>query len=294
MPTYKEFAVDLGSGRAVEVAEGGDPTGKLVFAMHGTPGSRMLYGPHLEHAMGHGIRLIGFSRPGYGSSTRWKGHTKVDVASVVAGIADSLGIEKFGVWGHSGGGNYALGCAAALPDRVVGVASLSTFGPYPAAGLDFFAGMGEYNVEDFRLMLSNEAAWETKSHKDAEVMAKQSKAERMKMLGSLISEVDQPFLTDELDEFLHSQSIEGLRNGDAGWIDDSLGCALPWGFEPAAVRVPAQVWHGKHDKFVPFSHGQWLAAQVPGAEAHLEEDDGHISMYVNRIPEVQEWLASRF
>ena len=36
---------------------------------------------------------------------------------------------------------------------------------------------------------------------------------------------------------------------------------------------------------VPFAHGEWLAAHVPGAEPHLLDDEGHISLAV-RIEEI--------
>ncbi len=286
--------VKLGSGRIIEVSEGGDPGGVPVFALHGMPGSRLLFGPHLQDAKKRGIRLIGYSRPGYGGSTRLEGRRIVDGASDVAEIADDLGIGKFAVWGHSGGGAYALACAAVLPDRVVAASSLSTLGPYGVDGFDFYTGMGEYNVEDYELMLHHRAEWEAKSRKDTEVLVNQTKADRMKMLGSLLSETDKAANTDEVDDFFHSQLEEGLGRGIEGTLDDQIASAMSWGFDPASIQVPLQIWHGKEDRFVPFSHGQWLASRIPRAEVHLEENDGHLPMFVNRIPEVQGWLASKF
>ncbi len=54
--------------------------------------------------------------------------------------------------------------------------------------------------------------------------------------------------------------------------------------------MPVQVWHGRQDQFVPFQHGVWLAAHVPGAEAHLEDAEGHLSL-LNRVPEIHRWLV---
>ncbi len=286
--------VRLDSGRILEISEGGDPSGVPVFFLHGTPGSRLLFGPHVEDARKRGVRLIGYSRPGYGGSTRVTGRRIADGASDVAGIAERFGLKKFAVLGFSGGGDYALACAALLSDRVVAAASLSTLGPYGKEGFDFYSGMGEYNVEDYRLMLSNRPEWEAKSKRDSEVLAKQTKEDRAKMVGSLLSEADKAVNTEKVDSFFQSQFEDGLRNGIEGGMDDQVATVMPWGFDPSSIDVPLQVWHGKEDRFVPFSHGQYLASIMPQAEAHLEESEGHISMFVNRIPEAQAWIASKF
>ncbi len=294
MTQTKDYAVTLGPGRAVDVSEGGDPKGVPVFVMHGSPGSRLLFEPHSRDAKERGIRLIGHSRPGYGGSTRREGRDMADGASEVAAVADALGIGRFAVWGHSGGGVYALACAALLPDRVVAASSLSTMAPFRVEGFDFFAGMGEFNAADIRLMLADRARWEAKSKLEIGEMLKQSKAERMKEAESFLPPPDRAVNSDEVDEYFHALFAEGFRNGIYGNVDDCLATASPWGFEPSSIRVPVQVWHGKEDTFVPFSHGLWLAARMPQAEAHLEEGEGHASMFVKRVPEVQGWLASKF
>jgi pimeloyl-ACP methyl ester carboxylesterase len=63
-----------------------------------------------------------------------------------------------------------------------------------------------------------------------------------------------------------------------GVRDDGLAAMRPWGFDLASIRVPVAIWQGRQDAMVPYEHGEWLAAHVPGAEAHLFEDEGHLSL----------------
>ncbi len=286
--------VRLSSGRELAVRADGADAGRPVFVLHGNPGSRFLFPLHVEDARRHGLRLIGYDRPGYGGSTEQPGRRIGDAASDVASIADRLGIERFGVWGHSMGGPHALACAALLPDRVVGASSLAAPAPFPAEGLDWVAGMGEFNVTDFRLMLDDPAGWRAKLERDRTEMLSGRPEAIGEVFASLLSNVDRAAMTPEVSRFLASQVAEGLRSGAAGTRDDSLSEALPWGFDLASIRVPVQLWHGEHDLFSPFAHGQWLARRIPGVEAHLLSTEGHLSLLTGRIPEVHRWLASRF
>jgi len=68
-------------------------------------------------------------------------------------------------------------------------------------------------------------------------------------------------------------------------LDDGQAAVRPWGFDVAGIRVPVAVYQGRQDTMVPFAHGEWLAAHVPGVRAHLTEDDGHLTP-VTRMPEV--------
>ncbi len=45
---------------------------------------------------------------------------------------------------------------------------------------------------------------------------------------------------------------------------------------------------------MPFGHGVWLAAQIPGVEARLTDDDGHLTLPVHHLGEVYDWLLERW
>ena len=84
----------------------------------------------------------------------------------------------------------------------------------------------------------------------------------------------------------------GLDPGDEGWWEDCQVHVEDWGFSFDDIAVPVQLWHGRHDKFVPFQHGEWLAKQIPGVEAHLSDDDGHLTL-LSKLREIHAWLRER-
>jgi len=149
-----ERSVRAPDGRSLAVEDAGDPAGRPVLVHMGTPNSRHLYGPNVADAAQRGLRLISYDRPGYGGSTPHPGHSVADCAGDVRAICTALEIGRLAMWGISGGGPYLLACAALLPDLVVAAASLASLAPYGVAGLDWFAGMGQDNVDDFRLLLT--------------------------------------------------------------------------------------------------------------------------------------------
>jgi pimeloyl-ACP methyl ester carboxylesterase len=289
-----ERVVEAADGRTLRVEDGGDPHGKPVLTHHGTPGAGLLYAPDEADARERGIRLIGYDRPGYGGSTPQPGRTVADCAADVREIARALDIDRLAIWGISGGGPHALACAALLPDLVVAVGSLASIAPWGVPGLDYFKGMGEENVADIKLLVGNEPAARLKSKADRERLLSVS-AERMNTaFPSLLSPVDAAASTLAMSQYHYDCNQLGLAPGDDGWWDDGIAHMRPWGFEFAAIKVPVQLWHGRQDQFVPFQHGQWLASQIPGVDAHLTEEDGHITLAAKRVSGVHAWLVGQF
>ncbi len=273
----------------IEVA--GDGPGGTILVCAGTPNSRHLYRRWVDDALERDLRLVGYDRPGYGGSPPHPGRTVADGATEVSAIADALGVERLAVWGYSGGGPYAIACAALLPDLVCAAAVVCSIAPYGAPGLDFFSGMGEDNVNDTQLMLSDPAAAREKLRVDWEKELKVTPERIVEVWKSLLSPVDAATLRGDFAEYVADCIHDGLAPGDEGWWEDGMAHLSAWGFELDSVTVPVRIWHGRLDRFVPFQHGEWLVDHLPGAESALTDDDGHLTLLVDRVPEVHQWLA---
>jgi pimeloyl-ACP methyl ester carboxylesterase len=256
----------------------------------GTPNSRLMMSSWLRDAEQRGIHLLSYDRPGYGGSSAHPGRSVADCAQDVRAIARAFGIDRLAVWGLSGGGPHALACAALLPDLVSAVASLASLAPYGVEGLDYFTGMGQANVDDTRLMLEDPQAAREKCREDRVDMLAATPEGLHELMASLLSPTDAAALTLEVATELVVSGNSGLAPGDEGWWEDGVAHLAPWGFDVSDIKTPVQLWHGADDQFVPFQHGQWLAARIPGVDAHLSDTDGHLTLAVNRVPEVHAWL----
>jgi pimeloyl-ACP methyl ester carboxylesterase len=288
-----ELDVSLPDGRTLHVHDEGDPGGLAVVVHHGTPGSGRLHPHDSEDAAAKGIRLIGFDRAGYGRSDAHFGRSVGDVAADVAGLLDALGEDRFATWGHSGGGPHALACAALLPERCTAAATLASVAPYDGEGLDWLDGMGEANVEEFNTVLLGAEALEPAIRRvQAEMFSAGPEGLRQAML-TVLSPLDQTVLTGELAEWGYAMMAEGAAKRIEGWRDDNLAFVEPWGFDLDDIHVPVFLLHGTQDLMSPPQHGRWLAARIPGVEAEIGDNEGHITLLAGRVSDVHAWLLAR-
>jgi pimeloyl-ACP methyl ester carboxylesterase len=146
LPDVNPTQLRLADGRSLDVYGAGPADGMPLVFHCGTAGSGLPFAPFVEALEQRGLRYVSFSRPGYGSSTRRKGRSVVDVVDDTLAVLDSIGAERCYVLGWSGGGPHALACAARLPERVIATATIGAVAPYPAEGLEWTAGMGAENV----------------------------------------------------------------------------------------------------------------------------------------------------
>jgi pimeloyl-ACP methyl ester carboxylesterase len=276
-------------GRTLRLHEGGAPDGPVILVHHGTPMSGFLYEHHVRDAEERGIRLVGYDRPGYGGSEAFPGRSVADVADDVHTIADALGVDRLAVWGLSGGGPHALACGAVASDTVAAVASLASVAPHDAGGLDWLAGMGQTNIEEFGAALEGPETLERYLVTQERHLTAASAEGVIAALENLLTPVDAQALNGTVGEYFASCMREAVRPGIAGWRDDDLAFAKPWGFSVEEIETPVVLWHGEHDLFVPIAHGEWLAERIPNVDAHLSDKDGHLTL-LQRVPEVHAWL----
>lgn len=281
----------LPDGRSLDVRVTG-PDGGVPLVFHvGTPNGGTQFGALRRAAHAHGLRLVTMSRPGYGGSTRHAGRRVVDVVADTAAVLDHLGAERCLVAGWSGGGPHALACAARLP-QASAVLVIASVAPYEADGLDWLAGMGQDNLDEFGAAAEGEDALRTYLAPAAAELAGVTPAGVVASLESLLPPVDRAVLTDEFGQDMADAINEAVRTGVDGWVDDDLAFLEPWGFDLAEVGVPTTLWQGSEDLMVPAAHGRWLADRVPGVVAHLEAGEGHLSVGVGALDEMVRELVA--
>jgi pimeloyl-ACP methyl ester carboxylesterase len=279
-------------GRVIEYFDSGPVAGGLpLVCHHGTPASALLYLPWKDAAAAAGMRVIAYSRPGYGVSDRLAGRDVAQAARDTASLLDHLGAEKFVTTGWSGGGPHALACGALLPGRCRGVATLAGVGAWGQDDLDFLAGMGQENIDEFSAAVSGEKALSDFLAEHYPTFNQVTGPEVAESLGGLISPPDKAALTDALADNLAAAFRWSLHSGFGGWIDDDLAFTKPWGFQLSDVRVPVTVWQGQQDNMVPGAHGKWLAERIPGAQFVFDPNQGHISLGTTHLDAILRGLA---
>lgn len=276
----EKVRVSAADGRSLDAWVAGPADGLPLVMHHGTPSSGLPYQPFVEDVTRRGLRWVSYSRPGYGDSSRQLGRVVADCASDVAAILDRFESQRCYTLGGSGGGPHALACAALLPDRIVAATTVASVAPYGVEGLDFLAGMGPENVEEFNAALAGRGELQPILERWAKEYADLTPEAIADALGGLVSDVDKAVLTGEFAEAFLDSYREGGRIGIWGWYDDDLAFTVEWGFDLASIRVPVTLWQGHQDFMVPPAHGRWLAAHVAGASARMEPDHGHLSLYV--------------
>jgi pimeloyl-ACP methyl ester carboxylesterase len=263
----------LPDGRRLEFQAFGPPTARPLLFAHGTPGSSVPLQALSRAASDLGLRVITWSRPGYGTSDRLPERTVAAQAAEVESILDHFDAPRCLIAGWSGGGPSALAAAALLPERVEAVLAISSLAPL-TDDASLLRTMHKHRREELEAARCGER--ELRSYLSAH---------SIEVLSEIpLTDADRAALSPQTNSDLFSHYQHGLAAGIDGWVEDDLALAGLWGFDPGQIRVPVHIWHGTDDYQVPFTHGRALTDLIPTATAHLEPGHGHLSLMLSELP----------
>jgi pimeloyl-ACP methyl ester carboxylesterase len=186
---------------------------------------------------------------------------------------------------------HALACAALLPQRCRHLATIASLAPYAVDGFDWAGGMGAENIIGFDAAIRGEDTLVPLLEAMADIFATADAPSVADNLRGLLPDVDAAYLRGEFAEFMATGMRAAVAHGVQGWRDEIFAFVNHWGFDVAAVPN-ATVWHGSKDKMVPFTHGQWLAAAIPSADAHLLDREGHLSILIGHLGDILDRLTA--
>lgn len=294
MANEQRITVEADGGRVLDVLVGGPDDGMPLVFHTGTPSGLLWYQPLADAAAARGLRTVLYARPGYGHSTPQPGRLVADAAADVDKILERIGADEFVTAGWSGGGPHALACAALLPVRCLAAATIAGVAPQDSPGLDWMAGMAQENHEEFRAALAGEKDLTTFLSAAAGSLRGIGAAELADGLGGLVDEADKAVLTGGFAEYLATALSAAVTPGIDGWRDDDLAFTRDWGLSLDALghATPVAIWQGDQDRMVPVSHGAWLAANIPLAQARIRPGEGHLTLMRSRIGEILDDLMT--
>lgn len=263
-------------GRRIAYYEYGEPTGRPIIYCHGT-------GSHIHVMMAHKAakrrnwRIIVPDRPGVGQSDFQRERTNISTARDIAALADSLGIERFGIMGISGGGPALLACAHEYPHRLEFAVDYACAAPlYTDARA--LADLGFMDRVYARLGTSLPLAVFQLPFSLLGFMQKVLKNPRLfaKLMQSSMSAQDiKLFDCPEMAYLIMRDFQELFRNSIAGPALDAQLIYKQWGFSLSDINFPVHIFQGSEDRFVPPIYSQYLNKQLKNSTLHIIEGQGH-------------------
>ena len=268
-----EGTVTRPDGRTVAYATWGDPDGRPLLQIHGTPGSRLSRSPHPEDYVKAGAHVATYDRPGYGQSTPQRDRTILSAVDDGLAVADALGWERFSVLGISGGGPHALGFGVRAPERIIRLGL--AVGGTPSELVDP-EDLIEHNREGLRRVREEgRESLEEFMAPIAEALA----ADTMGAFDSAMADAPEPDRAWMARPEVRATLVEGIQeafaNGPHGWFDDAWVLSTDWGFALGDVRAPVHLWYGELDRNVPINAVRKMTAELDVASFELIPDKGH-------------------
>lgn len=285
------LTIQLRDGRQLGYARYGTPSGRPVFYFTGGNSSRLEGLWFEDAARQRNIDLIVPDRPGFGCSDFQPGRRFLDWPDDVAQLADSLGINRFAVFGLSGGSPHVAAVCSQLSRRVTRAAIVSGVAPpempgrfkgmWPPVWMIFFTA--RYLPALNRMALKGMGSF----YADKEQMLKRMKQALPAPDVALIDS------RPEVIDIFSAAAKEAHRNGVDGDAWEWRLYVHPWGFDLGDIRTEIGLWYGQFDRNAPVGMGEYLAGQFPNSNLTVVQDGGHFSTINNHIGAIFEYLTAK-
>lgn len=282
---YEDGVLTLADGRELAWRWWGDPDGRPLLRIQGTPSSRLQRNPDPNVQRSLGVRYLMADRPGYGGSSRKPGRGVADIADDYAALLDHHGLDRVPAMGTSGGGPHVLALAERHPDRVTAVTVVVGGTPLEP---DEIAQLVGVNARGYELA---EQGWEPLHRFLIEVRKRLLSEEGMQGVLSDAPESDRVIMRDPQWQRMSRENIvETLKQGAEGWTDESMAMHRPWDFDLAEVRASVTWWHGDDDKNAPLSAARRAVARLHDVDLRVWDHEGHFMSLTHDREIVQELL----
>lgn len=253
-------------------------TGVPVLVLHGSPGGIDAAQLMARFLPKQDFAAVLVSRPGYIDTPLGADPTIDGETDLLVALLDELGVDRVGVHCWSGGGPSAYRLAVRYHERVrslVAVAAVSQ--AYPTPRLKFID----------RLLLQTRSGNKLLSY----LAAKQPE---QFVSGVLASEgsLSKPLLKERVAHVMANPSkrdfvvglgltAEQTAERRAGYDNDIRQFDGITTLELDRVSAPTMVIHGTADSDVPYSHGEFAAGEIPGAELLSLDTGTHLAFYTH-------------
>jgi pimeloyl-ACP methyl ester carboxylesterase len=282
-----ENYLTLPDGRKLCYAEYGDPNGFPVFLFHGNPNSRLLWEAIPGNPFVPNVRLIAPDRYGFGRTDYIEGVTTVESwPKDIVSLADALGIEKFAIFGPSGGGPYALSCAWKIPDRLTAVGIFASVGPLndeTKEGISPLVVSLWENAPKLPGILKLQmklSAWLVRKKPETYIkIIKKEFGEKDKELYDRLN-IGERNMPDRLEAY--------QQKGIGSWYDSTL--PVNWPIPLNDIKTKVLLWQGEEDESASPAMGRYIAKHIPDCEAEYIEGEGHLWVF-EHLPEMLEKLV---
>lgn len=283
--------ITLPDGRHLAYSLYGAPRGRPILFFHGSPSCRLEGLEWHAAALAMDAKLVAVDKWGMGLSSPRPSGRLLDWASDMQVLANKLELSNSGyyVLGASGGGPYALACARALGDGLLGTGVVGGVAP-PAAG---YTGASWDRKLAFHLnrhlpSYILEKMLDVAIGTPARTCSDEKWKKHGEKLIATLSHGERTYYEEhkrEKDELVECYR-EAFQQGSKGAVQDAKLCLMDWGFRLGDVKGKVRIWNGTADVNVPVGSARYMKDRLPDASLKEYEDDTHFSVPLKHAEEV--------